>query len=80
MIPLHLIECAGWTAAAIAVGGVILNNHRHRSCFVLWIVSNAVTAAIHLTTDPVVVALVARDAIFAALAVAGWFQWGNAKG
>ncbi len=79
MIPLDWLAACGWTATVIAVAGVMLNNARRRECFILWIGSNSLTAAVHLSTDPVVAGLIARDVIFLALAVAGWIQWGRSQ-
>lgn len=68
-----MIEIAGIIVTIVAVTGVILNNRKYRWCFLLWIVSNLLSAGIHLVLGPW--ALVVRDLIFLALAVEGWFLW-----
>lgn len=70
-----MIEIFGIVAVAMAVVGVMANNRRLRWCFVLWLVSNGLTLAIHV--DSAIWSLAARDAIFIALAVEGWFKWGK---
>jgi len=69
-------ELIGTIVTAVAVGGVLLNNARRRECFLLWIFSNALSAAIHVEAS--MWSLAGRDAIFFALAIAGWRQWGRA--
>jgi len=71
------MEIVGWAATVIAVAGVVLNNHRRRACFVVWMFSNAGSAAIHLTAG--IWALLARDLIFFALAIQGLWLWSAAK-
>lgn len=68
------LEIAGWLVSLVAVGGVVLNNYGRRLCFVVWIFSNAATAALHLMTAAPM-GLVARDVVFLALAVHGWLKW-----
>lgn len=68
-----MIEAIGAAATAIAICGVVLNNRRRRSCFVLWLVSNSLTLAIHVAVG--VWSLVARDAVFLLLAVEGLYRW-----
>ena len=72
-----IIELASLLATGIAVAGVVLNNARRRECFLLWLCSNAITLAIHL--HAALWGLALRDAVFLALAVAGWRAWGAAK-
>ena len=72
------IELIGIVITIVAVVGVLLNNARRRACFLLWIVSNALSAAVHIHAD--LYSLAARDAIFLVLAVIGWRQWGVAIG
>ena len=59
----------------MAVVGVILNNRRLRFCFILWIISNALSAAIH--AEMYVWSLFVRDIIFFVLAIEGWIKWGK---
>ena len=69
----HGTEWLGIAATMLAVAGVLLNNARLWPCFVLWMVSNALTALIHARTR--VWSLVARDVIFFVLAAVGLWQW-----
>ena len=68
-----MIEIFGTVATVLAVAGVLLNNHRRRECFLIWIVSNAMTFAIHAHAG--IASLAVRDAIFLALALDGWNRW-----
>ena len=63
------LEIFGVIATALAIIGVVFNNFRCRECFVLWVVSNAITAVIHYRAR--IYSLLARDVIFLVLAVAG---------
>lgn len=74
-VSLSLVETLGAVATTLAVAGVILNNHRLRFCFVLWIVSNAMSLAIHL--DAGIWSLAARDGAFWLLAIHGLWRWGR---
>ena len=60
-----MIELTGLFVTIIAVAGVILNNRKRRLCFILWMVSNILSALIHLYLGPW--SLVVRDVIFLAL-------------
>ena len=68
-----MIELAGTLATIIAVIGVVMNNHRKRACFIVWLVSNSIALAIHL--DANILSLAVRDLIFLGLAVDGWWRW-----
>lgn len=68
-------EIIGIIATTLAVIGVITNNRRLRACFLLWMVSNALTGAIHAQAG--IWSLLVRDAIFFVLAIEGWFKWGH---
>ena len=68
-----MIEIIGIIVTVLAVAGVILNNHRLRACFVVWFISNFVTAAIHINAGLYTLAI--RDVIFLGLAVHGWYLW-----
>jgi nicotinamide riboside transporter PnuC len=68
-----MIEIAGWICTIIAVTGVVLNNHKRRSCFSLWLFSNGISCAIHVAVG--VWSLAARDAIFFGLAIEGLWLW-----
>ncbi len=71
------ITIIGWTATAIALSGVWLNNRRLRACFLLWLISNALSCALHVHsgTWP----LACRDAAFFVFAWLGWRAWGRDK-
>lgn len=66
-------ERLGWAALVLSVTGVVLNNFQAWPCFVVWILSNGISAWIHRHTGPR--SLLVRDLIFGALAVAGLWQW-----
>jgi nicotinamide riboside transporter PnuC len=67
------MELFGTIATVIAVVGVVLNNRRLRWCFLLWLVSNSITAIIHVHAG--IWSLFARDVLFLLLAVEGWWRW-----
>lgn len=67
------LELIGWIATAVAVTGVVLNNHHNRWCFALWWVSNAMSAGLHLQAG--MWSLTGRDLIFLALAIYGFIAW-----
>jgi len=67
------VECISTLANVLAVWGVLLNNHRRRRCFVVWMFSNSLTAAIHLYAG--LWSLLVRDVLFLALAVHGYIAW-----
>ena len=67
------IEAISTLATVIAIAGVILNNHRRRSCFILWLGSNSLTLLVHLVVG--LWAMSIRDAIFIYLAIDGWYRW-----
>jgi nicotinamide riboside transporter PnuC len=71
------VETLSLVATCIAVAGVVLNNCKLRTCFAVWLVSNALSAVIHL--DAHLWGLCARDSIFLLLAVHGWIRWGRSK-
>jgi nicotinamide riboside transporter PnuC len=70
-----MTELLGAIAAVVAIAGVLANNRRCRVCFGLWMVSNALSAALHAQAG--MVSLMARDLIFFILAVEGWRLWGR---
>ncbi len=70
---ISLAEAVGWTVTIIAVTGVILNNHRRRACFAVWMVSNLLSAGLHIHAG--MTALAVRDAIFFVLAIHGLICW-----
>jgi len=72
-----MIEFIGIISGILAIIGVLANNRRLRWCFIVWIVSNAMSLVIHF--DAGIWSLVVRDAVFLILAVEGWFKWGRKK-
>lgn len=73
-----MIELMGTLATILAVTGVLANNRRLRWCFILWIVSNGLSAGIH--ADAGIWSLFGRDVIFFVLAIEGWIIWGKVQG
>jgi len=69
------IEIIGLVAGCLAVCGVVLNNRRLRACFLLWMISNALTGGLHLYSG--LWKLSARDVVFFVLAIEGWVRWGK---
>ena len=72
-----MTELIGTIATVLAIAGVLLNNHRLRVCFLVWMVSNALTLGLHLHAG--LYSLAVRDAAFLLLAVHGWVKWGRKK-
>ncbi len=72
---MDFVSIIGWFATAVALAGVWLNNRRRRACFVMWLVSNAITFAIHAGAG--LWPLAARDGAFFILAIHGWWLWGS---
>ena len=70
-----MLEIVGTIITVIAVAGVILNNRMRRECFILWLISNLVSALIHISVG--VWSLAARDLIFFVLAIDGFIRWGR---
>jgi len=70
-----MIELLSAIATVLAIIGVIANNNRARFCFLLWMVSNTLTAAIHAHAG--LYSLCVRDVVFLVLAVHGWIMWGK---
>ena len=70
-----LLETVGWSATFVALVGVYLNNRRRRACFVVWLISNAMTLGIHVAIG--MWSLAARDVSFFVLAIHGWMLWGR---
>ena len=69
----YQIECIGLVVTVIAIAGVWCNNRKMIWCFYLWLVSNALSAFVHLSAD--LYSLLARDLIFMCFAVEGLFKW-----
>ena len=70
-----MIEIFGALSAVIAIVGVIANNRRRRWCFALWLVSNFISAAIHMQAG--IWSLFVRDLVFFILVAEGYFLWGK---
>lgn len=68
-----MTELFGILAGALAIAGVIANNRKMRICFWLWLISNAVTAALHYRAG--MWSLMTRDAVFFILAIDGLMRW-----
>ena len=68
-----LIETIGAAAGVLAVTGCILNNRRMRACFYLWMVSNGLSAGLHVHAG--LWSLVVRDVVFTVLAIEGAWRW-----
>lgn len=73
-----LIELFGAVSAVMAVIGVLANNRRLRWCFLVWMVSNALSLAVHAQAS--IWSLAARDGLFLILAYEGWVRWGAKDG
>ena len=73
----YILEIIGWTATAIAVVGVVCNNHRYKACFVLWMISNTLSAGLHAHAG--MIALATRDTLFFLLAIHGMACWARAQ-
>ena len=66
-----------WILTVISLVGVILNIQKKRSCFLFWMFSNALWAAIDFYSD-----LPAQGVLFVCyfcLAVWGYISWGHTK-
>lgn len=69
------LEIPSAVAGVLAVVGVLCNNRRLRACFAIWLLSNGMCLAVHALAG--LWAMAARDGIFMALAVEGWYKWGG---
>lgn len=67
-------EALGVVAIVLSVWGTVHINNRDRRGFALWIIANVASFAVHYLTG--VWTMGARDIVFLALAVDGWFRWG----
>lgn len=72
-----MIEVVGAICAAVSVAGVICNNRKMAVCFWLWMVSNLISAALHVQTE--LYSLSVRDLVFFALAIEGLIIWRRKK-
>ncbi len=70
-----MIETVGVAVLVLSVAGVWFNNRMDRRCFVLWMISNGLSLALHAGGG--MWAMVVRDAIFLVLSVDGMRRWGR---
>jgi len=70
-----MIEILSAISAVLAIVGVVANNRRLRWCFLVWIISNATAAFIHIASG--LWSLAARDIVFIMLAIEGYYRWGK---
>lgn len=73
-----MVEFLGTISTVLAIAGVILNNRKMIGCFYIWLLSNAITAGIHLSAG--IWSLAARDLIFFLLAIEGIYRWSIKQG
>ena len=69
----EMIEMIGTISMGLGIIGVILNNRKMTICFYFWLVSNGLSAWIHLSGG--VYSLLVRDTIFFVLAIEGIIKW-----
>jgi len=67
------LEIIGALTTVLAVLGAWMNNHKFRTCFKVWLVSNSLSLACHVALTAY--SLAARDAIFLGLAIHGLLVW-----
>ena len=72
---LPVIEIIGILATVLAVIGVLANNRQLRWCFLIWFISNVLSAGIH--AHALIWSLFIRDIVFVVLAIEGWIRWGR---
>jgi len=68
-----MIQVIGAIGSILAVAGVMLNNRMRIECFWLWMISNAISAGLHIYVG--LWTLAARDAAFFVLAIQGLNNW-----
>lgn len=64
-----------WILTVLSIAGVVMNAHRMRACFAVWMVTNTgwIVYNIRIAAwEPA-----ALFAVYLALAVYGWFRWGR---
>ena len=62
-----------WTIAAASLIGVVANIQKRRICFAIWFVTNTAWVIIDFCAG--IYAQSALMAVYAGLAVWGWFSW-----
>lgn len=70
-----MIELIGTVSMVLGIVGVIFNNRKMMICFYFWLVSNGLSAYIHLSGE--VYSLFVRDLIYLILAIEGLLKWRN---
>lgn len=75
---LPVVEIVGIVVLIMGVTGVLLNNRKFRICFIVWMISNALSGGIHAYEG--IWSLMARDAAFFVLSIEGWIKWGRKCG
>ena len=75
MLPIN--EILGTLALVLGVLGAIFNNRKLRVCFLIWIVSDIMSASVHINVG--VWSMLVRDFIFFILCIEGWIKWGKKK-
>jgi hypothetical protein len=68
-----MFELLGVFVTVIAVAGVMLNNNHNKLCFKLWLISNSLSAGMHIYL--LCYSLFFRDVIFIYLAWQGLKKW-----
>jgi len=68
-----MLEVIGSITTIMAVVGATLNNRHKIGCFYFWMLSNLLSAGIHVHTATY--SLVIRDVIFLILAFEGVWKW-----
>ena len=74
---LPMSEIVGTVVLIMGVAGVLLNNRKLRICFIVWMVSSALSSGIHAWSG--IWSLMARDVVFFILAIEGWYKWGKRR-
>lgn len=62
-----------WALAVASIVGVVLNIHKRRVCFVVWLCTNVTWAVVDFAHG--LPAQAALFAVYAALAAWGWWAW-----
>ncbi len=66
-----------WLVTAASVAGVILNNLKHRGCFVIWIVTNSIWMVYDFTIGAQ--AQAAMFALYLGLSIWGLVKWSKER-
>lgn len=68
-----MIEFFGLLTCGLAITGVVLNNRLNIICFWFWMMSNALSATLHLHVE--LWSLFLRDVVFFVLCIEGYLRW-----